>query len=277
MRPVSYAVCRTEPLAPFPEPMQRASLILPLCVVLSAAVSGLLVLALSVDASEPPKPGAAAPPIAPAVTREDLQALETRLDDLAMELSLLREERTSVDVVPAQATPEAKSSWGGLSGLQPDDEATRALRDQVAAVMAEIEEEKEAADFETELEDRREEEVKSNKEYDEFEDELATRVTKLSDQLGLQAQESNDLQSLLTLQNDRNREMTRVWAEGKTSEEELGLIFMDNRAAHRAEVRALLGDDQLGTYQKYVTNSGLGGRFSFFTAPWEDWTEAEGE
>ena len=66
MRPVSYAVCRTEPLAPFPEPMQRASLILPLCVVLSAAVSGLLVLALSVDASEPPKPGAAAPPIAPA-------------------------------------------------------------------------------------------------------------------------------------------------------------------------------------------------------------------
>lgn len=151
-----------------------------------------------------------------------------------------------------------------------------ALREQVAEVLSEIEKEKVAEDLEKELEDRREEAIKSYKEYDEFEDKLDARVAVLRNKLGLPAITAHELAGLLTLQNDRNREMTHLWSQGETSEEELAEIFMANRAAHRSEVMALLGDEQLGAYRQYVQASGLGGRFSFFTAPWEEWTEDGG-
>ena len=145
------------------------------------------------------------------------------------------------------------------------------LREKVFDALQEIEQEKEVARREEELVERREEAVRAIAEYDAFADELETRVAKLLEQLYLDDGQVKGLRSALTIQNDRNREMTRLWAEGNTSEEELRRIFRENRKAHRSEVKAFLGEEQLGTYRQFMTRGGLGPRFSFFIGPKEVW------
>jgi len=81
--------------------------------------------------------------------------------------------------------------------------------------------------------------------------------------------------SLLDTQNERNRELTRLWSSGEVGDEELGRIFMENRTAHRAEIRALVGEGGLPRYQKFLKEGGLGGLFSYFTAPGENWAESD--
>ena len=71
--------------------------------------------------------------------------------------------------------------------------------------------------------------------------------------------------------------MTRLWSSGDVDDEELGRIFMENRAAHRAEVLELIGQERLGAYQGFLRAGGLGGRFSYFTAPWENWADAKAD
>ncbi|MEM6675463.1 MAG: hypothetical protein AAF726_21620 [Planctomycetota bacterium] len=160
-----------------------------------------------------------------------------------------------------------------LSNLDPAGE--RVFFDEVSRVVAKLEEDKEAAEWERELEERRVEADASYEEYDAVDANLAASVSRLSVDLQLGSADAGELSSLLALQNDRNRQMTQLWSAGETSDEELGEIFLANRAKHRAEIRALVGESGLAAYKRFVQDGGLGGRFAYFTAPWETWAEED--
>ena len=225
-----------------------------------------------------PEPKPVAPDASASVTQgEELAALEARVTELAMEVAELRAERRSserVDGAPEEASIDPESELSSIvRAMESQLETSDGFRDQIVQVMGELEAEKEALEFEEELEERRKEAVRANREYDRFETELEPRLSGMQEKLGLDGRQTSEMRSLLALQNDRNREMTRLWSGGETSDEDLERMFAENRAAHRAEVIAILGTDQLGRYKKLVADGGLGGRFSFFTGPWEDWAE----
>lgn len=219
----------------------------------------------------------------PDVTLEQLNQLKDQLAKLTSQLNAMQiasnSARRSVEPSPHASALVAGDETSGaaegaaMSGSRMDP----VFRAQVTEVLNAIEEEREAEEWEQELVERREEALDANAEYDGLNSKLAERVTELRDRLVLGTGQTKSLRSLLALQNDRNREMTHLWSQGKTSDEELGRIFKENRAAHRSEVLALLGREQLGTYRKYVREGGLGGRFSYFTAPWEDWKPQDGQ
>jgi hypothetical protein len=258
--------------------MQRSLLVVLTSVVLSVAVS-LLALVAYEGATEQAE--ASAPPLSRStesqipVTAEQLQALQVSLDELSLEVSRLRELRSSDrrSLPMAAASEGSKGEEAQAIAMGALQSGSAAFKAQVAEALTEIEEEREAVEFEEELDERREEAVKANEEYDQLDTDLVTKTQELTDKLLLGSSQSKDMRRLLATQNERNREMTRLWSEGNTSEDELGEIFMSNRAAHRAEIQNLLHSDQLETYRSYLRDGGLGGRFSFFVAPWDEWVQ----
>ncbi|MCP3916280.1 MAG: hypothetical protein GY711_12055 [bacterium] len=258
--------------------MKQALPIVLLSIAISALVSFLVATAMRSDAQ--PVEAEVATPERQRALRADsdpdwtelrmaLASLEAKVD--ALESGRTKPTRTALDVAPE--APSGTSLAASLAELDPRGE--QALRAEVSRVIAQIEEEKEEQAHEEELVERRAEAVKANKEYDEVDLNLTESVGKLGNQLGLGSADLRDMKSLLALQNDRNREMTRMWSGGENSDEELGDIFKANRAKHRAEILALVGQGGIEGYRKFLRDGGLGGRFSFFTAPWEDWAEAE--
>lgn len=263
--------------------MQRLLAAIAVSVVLSACVSFFIVTLLA-----PPQSGAQAVAV-PAVTPQSdgatvaqLSALQRKLEDLEVELENLRhQDRSARRSLVAGAV---NAGDGVTSGRPLDRPALEALfgggdvfREQVAQVITQIEEQKEAVAWEEELVERQEEAALANSEYDEFNTTLETRLVAMQDNMRLGNGQVDDMRSLLALQNDRNREMTRLWSQGDTSEEELGRIFEENRIAHRTELTALLGPEQLGAYRKHLREKSLGGRFSFFVGAWDDWNKGEQE
>ncbi len=258
--------------------MKAAPLSILLSTVIAALVSALVALAL-----RPAAQGAAVG--APQIHREALQPapeatdLRMTVERLEGELRALRVQVAQLPRAPSEARQPitTKESGSGLAAslAQLDPASEQALFTEVSKAVAKLEQEKEAAAWDEELAERQQEADKSYAEYDELYSRLDTSVSELADKLQLGAPEMKDLKSLLTLQNDRNREITRLWSEGETSEEDLGQLFQSQRAAHRAEILALVGEVALPTYKKYVQEGGLGMRFSFFTAPGESWVEQE--
>lgn len=264
--------------------MQRPLTVIAVSVVLAAAVSLLVTVGLNRSA-DPPAAGPAifaqAPKIATVdfATVEDLHNLRLSLDGLAMEVAELRQlaasfrrEAATPAVAATERETESQPSLRKTAMKERVDDSIL-LRTKVEEALLEIEEEKEAARWVEELEERREEAVKANEEYDTFDKELETRLGKLQDELFLDRSQLKSLRSLLSVQNDRNREMTRLWSEGDTLQDELGRIFGENRKAHRSEVMALLGEDQLGSYRELIARGNLGPRFAFFVGPKEEWGE----
>ena len=173
------------------------------------------------------------------------------------------------------AAPDAAADLGELVGGSPAE--LSAFREEVTRVLEEREAQERAEQRAAEMEERVKEAAESYAEYDEVDARLDETVSKLGDQLGLGVQDRRVIRDLLENQNDRNREMTRLWSSGDVDDEELGRIFMENRAAHRAEVLELIGQERLGAYQGFLRAGGLGGRFSYFTAPWENWANAKAD
>ncbi|MEM9382359.1 MAG: hypothetical protein AAGB93_20570 [Planctomycetota bacterium] len=160
-----------------------------------------------------------------------------------------------------------------LAGL--DERGEEAFRAQVTRVLAEIDEEREAAERAEELEERAQQAADAYAAYDALERDLDASVAKLGGKLGLDGGRMRDMKSLLGVQNQRNRELTRMWESGEFGDEELGEIFNENRANHRAEILALVGRANLGDYQRFLQEKGLGDTFNYFVAPWENWTDGD--
>lgn len=192
--------------------------------------------------------------------RREVVDLRAQVDDLEQRLAVAR--RQPAAPAPAPAVDQAAPAPAQAS---PASAAEREVfREQVAQVLTELEE--------AEEQERRAKEAReSNEEYDRIEETLDARLASLQTSLGLTAKQAGDLGSLLAVQNERNREMTRLWSEGEPKEE-LDARFQEYRASHRREVVALLGPDQLKTYRRMLRENHLGGRFSFFVGPWEDWS-----
>lgn len=200
-----------------------------------------------------------------AVSPEELEDLRQKLVDLQLLVETL-EQRLSVSRrQPVASEPTAAD--GGPAPLPTllasSDSERSVFKDQVVQVLTELEEAEEEKKRLKEVEE-------SNAEYDVFEETLDERLVGLQAKLGLAAGQAGDLGSLLAVQNERNREMTRLWSEG-ASKEELDQRFAEYRATHRREVMAVLGPDQMNGYRRMLRNGHLGGRFSFFVGPWEDW------
>jgi len=205
------------------------------------------------------------------VTPEQLDRLHEELGDLRLLVEHLEQR-----LAAARRRPVARESAAGEpaateegatplpSLLVSSDSDRQVFKDQVAQVLTELEE--------AEEEQRRLREVEeSNKEYDLVEETLDGRLAGLQTGLGLTSSQASDLGSLLAVQNERNREMTRLWSEG-APQEDLDKRFAEYRAAHRREVMALLGPGQLSGYRRMLRDNHLGGRFSFFVGPWEGWS-----
>lgn len=260
--------------------MRNALLLIIGCTVLSATTSLILVSALQDPGAAAIAPGVAVPDSS-AATDDELDSLRARIDELSMEVAALRQQgmlarREAATLAEKEdGLAAARQAQGSAAASSPGGED--AFRAQVTAVVTQIEEKKEAEEWQEELAGRREEEVKANEEYDGVDAKLDTIVADLEQKLFLGAGRLGGMRDLIVLQNERNREMTRLWAAGETSEEELGLLFAEHRAAHRAEISALLGPEQLDTYRDHLRKNGLGGRFSFFVDPWEDWSREERE
>lgn len=260
--------------------MQRPLLVIGLSVVLSSLLSYVIVTNAGVEPA-PAETLQPEPVHEDGVSQADLDALRSRLDDLSMELALLRDEvsrqRTPVDPGPSIGASPSSTDQKGPASVAPQFRTDDAFKAQVAQAVSELEEARKAEEREEELEERRKEAVDANEEYDWLERDLGVKIDEMTTKLDLNVAQTRELESLITVQNDRNREMTRLWSEGQTSDEDLEDLYFENRRAHREALTALLQPSQLKTYQEYLTSEGLGGRFSFFVGPWEDWSEEDDE
>ena len=256
-----------------------------LTVIGSCLLSGAVAFLVARPAAGPPAPSSFDGPARvdqPAVPAESGDESEA-IVELRMQITLLEDRVAGLESrgasgareVPFAAPDDAAGPGGLVAGVTPAEQS--AFRDEVTRVLEEREARERAEAREAEMEERAEEAAKSYAEYDEVDARLNETVSKLGDQLGLGVQDRRVIRDLLETQNDRNREMTRLWSSGDVDDEELGRIFMENRAAHRAEVLELVGPERLADYQGFLRAGGLGGRFSYFTAPWENWADAKGD
>ena len=83
---------------------------------------------------------------------------------------------------------------------------------EVSRALAKIDEEKAAAARVKEIEQRKDEEVKAFKEYEEVQANLSERVDKLSESVPMSSADRRDLQSLMDLQVERMRELSSLKA-----------------------------------------------------------------
>lgn len=194
--------------------------------------------------------------------REELGNLRLLVESLEQRLSASRRQPVTVEPSAVEGGPAPLPTL-----LASSDSDRSAFKEHVVQVLTELEEAEEA-------EKRLKEVEESNAEYDVFEETLDERLVGLQTKLGLATDQASDLGSLLAVQNERNREMTRLWSEG-VPKEELDERFAEYRATHRREVMALLGTNQLNGYRRMLRDGHLGGRFSFFVGPWEGWAEKQ--
>lgn len=256
-----------------------------LTVIASCLLSGVVALLVARPAAGPSAPSSFEAPArveelpVPAVAGEESEAVV----ELRMQIALLEDRIAGLESRGASGSREvplaASGGAAGLGGLAAGGSPAElsAFRDEVTRVLEEREAQERAEQRAAEMEGRVKEAADSYAEYDEVDAGLDETVSKLGDQLGLGVQDRRVIRDLLETQNDRNREMTRLWSSGDVDDEELGRIFMENRAAHRAEVLELIGQERLGAYQGFLRAGGLGGRFSYFTAPWENWADAKAD
>ena len=233
---------------------------------LAAGAVGAAIVLLSVQPQAAAPQPVGGPSLAVAAGSDGSDELAARLTDLEMELvgiadrvEQLATVRASVPAAADGAVPSVPSPAIG-AGTEP-----ALLLQSVREAVAQIDTEKQEAAREEDLEERLEERERANEEYDELEADLSNRVASLGQQLQRDARAKRELESLLRLQDDRNREMTFQWSSGKVGEDELGEVFQANRKAHREEMLLLLGRDGLPGFKRFVREGGLGGRFSFFT------------
>ena len=122
-----------------------------------------------------------------------------------------------------------------------------------------------------------EEERKAYEEYDDVQGDLGDALAKLTASMPMSNADRRDLEGLMNVQIDRMRELTRDWASGDFTDEEIAERFMAERREHRQAAIALLGQERIPAYRKFLQQGGVGGRFSFYTAPWEEWSVEAGE
>lgn len=251
-------------------------------VLVSGLLSGLIAFLVAQPPAAPVAPAPAMSPVrVEAPEDESAEAESEAIVELRMQIALLEGRIAELESRGRDAgrepalvgVPDGPSM--GFTGLDPEEKS--AFRDQVTRVLEELEAEEAVAKRAAEMEGRAKEAAASYEEYDEVDANMGETVAKLGTELGLGVQDQRELRGLLEIQNGRNREMTQMWSSGKVDDEELGRIFMENRAAHRAEVVELVGRERLGAYQAFLRQGGLGGRFSYFTAPWENWSAAAGD
>jgi hypothetical protein len=146
-----------------------------------------------------------------------------------------------------------------------------AFLEEVSKAMARIDEQKAAAARAKEMENRKVEEAKAFEEYEDIQASLAERVAKLAESMPMGTADRRELEGLMDLQVERMRDLTRAWASGEFTDEEVRERFMAERQQHREAAIALLGEQRIGAYQKFIQDGGVGGRYSFYLAPWESW------
>lgn len=256
-----------------------------LTVIGSCLLSGVVALLVARPAAAPSAPSDLDGParVEQTAIRAETGDESEAIVELRMQIALLEDRIAGLESRGASgsreaalAAPDGAAGLGGpVAGGSPAE--LSAFREEVTRVLEEREAQERAEQRAAEMEGRVKEAADSYAEYDEVDAGLDETVSKLGDQLGLGVQDRRVIRDLLETQNDRNREMTRLWSSGDVDDEELGRIFMENRAAHRTEVLELIGQERLGAYQGFLRAGGLGGRFSYFTAPWENWANAKAD
>ena len=203
---------------------------------------------------------------------EDLRLLVDRLasdvEALQAQVGRLAAERTAIG-----AEPVGERGGGSAAGAlaTADDDA---LFEEVSRVLARIDGEKAAAARVEEMERRQGEEQKAYAEFDEVQAGLGEALAKLSETVPMSRADRRDLEGLMDLQVERMRDLTRAWASGDFTDEEIAERFMAERQDHRRAASALLGQERLGAYRKFIQDGDLGARYRFYTAPQEDWADS---
>ena len=203
---------------------------------------------------------------------EDLRLLVDRLaadmGALQAQVGRLAAERTAIG-----AEPLGERDGGSVAGAlaTADDDV---LFEEVSRVLARIDEEKAAAARVEEMERRKGEERKAYAEFDEVQAGLGEALAKLSETMPMSRADRRDLEGLMNLQVERMRDLTRAWASGDFTDEEIAERFMAEREDHRRAASALLGEQRLGAYRKFIQDGDVGARYRFYTAPQEDWAES---
>ncbi len=243
----------------------------------AAGAAAVIFLAPSPEVGAAPAPVARAPLAgASGSARSDEPDIELqmRVGKLEAELAAMRAQlgRLSSARVPMTADAASGEDTGqALLSIGSGDEAV--LLEEVSKAMAKIDEQKAAAAREVEMERRKGEETKAYGEYEEVQANLKERVAKLSESMPMGSADRREVEGLMDLQVERMRDLTRDWASGDFTDEEVGERFMAERRQHRQAAVALLGQERIGAYKKFIQDGGLGGRYSFYLAPWESWAE----
>lgn len=205
---------------------------------------------------------------------EDLRRLTERLaadvEALRAQVGQLASARSAVEPAPA----EGDGSGAAILAPTAGDEA---FFEEVSRVLERIDEEKAAEARVAEMEKREDEERKAYAEYDDVQADLSDALAKLTASMPMSNADRRDLEGLMNVQIDRMRELTRDWASGDFTDEEIAERFMAERREHRQAAIALLGQERIPAYRKFLQQGGVGGRFSFYTAPWEEWSVEAGE
>ncbi len=79
-------------------------------------------------------------------------------------------------------------------------------------------------------------------------DSLDERMLKMQDHLGLTSQQSTAMRSALTMQYERNADLTRRWRAGEDTEV-LGEVKRSDYQAHQDELAGILTPDQIELYR----------------------------
>ncbi len=200
--------------------------------------------------------------------------LQMRVARLEAELRGLRAQLGQVagarSPMAAVAAPGAEAE-GGLASLAAGGEG--AFLEEVSKAVAKIDEQKAAAARAAEIETRKVEETNAFEEYEEVQASLKERVAKLGESMPMGTADRRELEGLMDLQMERMRDLTRAWASGDFTDDEVAERFNAERREHRQAAIALLGQERIGAYQKFIQAGGVGGRYSFYLAPWERWTD----
>ena len=266
-------------MAPPVLPMNPSTLQLAAVSFLAAATGAAAVLLLS----PAPKAGSPGAPVVrdvplgpgdiggPGGSEAELQVrvarLEAELRAIRVELGQLAGARSPMVAVGASEL-DAEAMLTSLAGG-----GEGAFLEEVSKAVAKIDEKKAAAARAEEIETRKVEETQAFEEYKEVQANLGERVAKLAESMPMGTADQRELEGLMDLQVERMRDLTRAWASGDFTDDEVTERFNAERRQHRQAAIALLGEERIGAYQKFIQAGGVGGRYSFYVAPWERWSD----
>jgi hypothetical protein len=170
--------------------------------------------------------------------RAENEQLSSRVGALELRPSVAQREAIEPSISPAdlaalQLQLEDLRQGASSSVVQPS-----ALKAQVADALSAVREDEANAQLRRALEKQA--------------SRLESRVTKMTDWLGLNVQQAKDMRVLLAEKDERDNELSRLWKAGG-DEVVLGEMKRRNQATHHADLERVLDTDQMETLVEAFT------------------------